>query len=79
MQSLVDAFGVFLNHSITILSSSSPAGTTFVVTPAPCAFRFFVFGGAAVPVPFGDVGETAAKSSVAFRLLLGLCDPLVEF
>lgn len=40
MQSRVDAFGVFLSHSITIASSSSP------VTVA-CALRFFGFPGAA--------------------------------
>jgi hypothetical protein len=72
MQSRVVAFGVFLNHSITILSSSSPTGAA-----APlCPLRFFAFGGAPCPWPFGDVGEgdPAANSSVAF---LFFCDPFV--
>jgi hypothetical protein len=70
MQSRVVAFGVFFNHSITILSSSSPAGTT----PPLCALRFFAFGGAFWP--FGDVGEgeAGAYSSVAF---LFFCDPFI--
>lgn len=66
MQSRVDALGVFLNHSITIRSSNSPAGTA---PTAPKGFRFFGFGGAPTP---SDGDGAPAESSVALRLLVGL-------
>src|SRR5262245_46219870 len=63
MQSRVVAFGVFFNHSMTALSSSSAVGVIAVPAP-PCALRFLGFNGAA-PLP--------GKSSAAFRLWSTLC------
>lgn len=68
MQSLVEAFGVFLNQSMTILSSNSPTGTTAALLAPLGPLRFFGFGAAGTPLTFV---EGPAGSSVAFRLLFG--------
>ena len=63
MQSRVEAFGVFLSHSITNLSSSSPTGA-----PADdgIALRFLCGLGMPLLAPFGVV--ELPPSSVALRL-----------
>jgi len=62
MQSRVVAFGVFFNHSTSIISSST--GETAIGTvPAGCPFRFFGLGGGTV---FGEATVEFRESS-AFR------------
>lgn len=74
MQSLVLAFGVLRNHSITMLSSSSmgwPSGPS----TAAVALRFLGFGG---PVASDATGEgtvvASSASSAAFRLWLSFAE-----
>lgn len=55
MQSRVDALGAFRNHSITMLSSSSPSAAAFL--------RFL--GAVPLAVPFAFPGEPVSS---AFRL-----------
>jgi hypothetical protein len=74
MQSLVLAFGVFRNHSITIWSSSSigcPSGPS----TGAAALRFFGFGGPPPVEPVGDGAEASISwSSGAFLLLFDFAD-----
>jgi len=63
MQSRVEALGVLCNHSINILSSSSPS-----IGPGGSGFRFLGFGGA---VPLLAAAEEAVPlSSGALRLFV---------
>ena len=73
IQSLVLAFGVWRNHSITMLSSSSmgwPSGPSTAVV----ALRFLGFGWplASDATGEGTVGDSSASS--AFRLWLGFAE-----
>jgi len=73
MQSLVLAFGVLRNHSITMLSSSSmgwPSGPSI----AAVALRFLGFGGPLANDATGEGTVAASSASSAFRLWLGFAE-----
>ena len=76
MQSLVLAFGVLRNHSITMMSSSSmgwPSGPS----TAAVALRFLGFGGPLASDVTGEGTDTASSASSAFRLWLSFAEGTV--